>query len=376
MNPAKRLRRVGCLGMLLLCVASLLPALAVISLIDGADPGATAPVASVGGIPPRMMDAYVRAAAAMPRLDPQCKGMSWQLLAGIGKVESNHAAGHQIDAEGLITPPIIGPILNGSGAGGNRTPVYDTDQGRWDGNGQFDAAVGPMQFLPSTFASYAAKVRPDDGGASADPNDADDETLAAALYLCGSGRDLTDIEELKKAIYSYNYSSAYVDEVFRWMSQYEQLGDPTNVPTEDASAQAQQIIAAAASQFGVPYSWGGGSAAGPTTGICCSEGGQDGRQVTGFDCSGLMQFAFAKAGITLPRVAADQAGVGQRIPASAGVASLKPGDMVFFGNSGGIYHVGLYIGGGQMINAPKPGDVVKQAAVWNYDYAGGARVLS
>ncbi|MFE4599354.1 NlpC/P60 family protein [Kitasatospora indigofera] len=371
MNPVRRFRRLGCLGVLLLCVAGLLPALAVISMVDGADPGATAPVASVGGIPARMMDAYVRAAAAMAQLDPQCKGMSWQLLAGIGKVESDHAAGHRIDAEGVITPPIVGPVLDGSGAGGNRTPVYDTDGGRWDGNTTFDAAVGPVQFLPSTFRSYAARVRPDDAGA-ANPNDADDETLAAALFLC-AGDDLTDIEVLKTAILRYNYSSAYLDEVLRWVRQYTELG--ATVPTGDASEQVQKVIAAAASQFGVPYSWGGGGPSGPTTGICCSEGGQDGRTVTGFDCSGLMQFAFATAGITLPRVAAAQAGAGQRIPASAGVSALKPGDMVFFGNAGGIYHVGLYIGGGQMINAPKPGDVVKQAAVWPYDYAGGARML-
>ncbi|MEV4559051.1 C40 family peptidase [Kitasatospora sp. NPDC049285] len=365
-------RKIGCLGLLLVCSAAALCGLAIISMIDGADPGATAPVGSVGGIPPRLMEAYVRAAAAMPQLDPECKGMSWQLLAGIGKVESGQAEGHQIDADGLVTPPIIGPILNGSGAGGNITPVYDTDQGRWDGNSQFDAAVGVVQFLPSTFASYADKVRPE-GGAS--PQNVDDETLAAALYLC-QGKDLTDPQTLHNAILRYNYSSAYVDEVLRWMKQYTELGDPTTtVPTGDASEQAQQVIAAAASQFGVPYSWGGGDATGKTTGICCSEGGQDGRTVTGFDCSGLMVYAFAKVGVRLPRVAADQAGVGQRIPASAGVSALRPGDMVFFGNAKGIYHVGLYIGGGQMINAPKPGDVVKQAAVWNYDYAGGARVI-
>ncbi|MFF4343192.1 NlpC/P60 family protein [Kitasatospora sp. NPDC001540] len=356
----------GCLGLLMVVG---LGALVVINAGDNDDPGTTTPVGAISDIPARMMQAYVRAAAAMPQMAPDCKGMTWQLLAGIGKVESGHASGHQIDASGLITPSIIGPVLNGSGSGGNTTAVKDTDGGKWDGNAQFDAAVGPMQFLPSTFAGYAARVRP---GGGADPNNADDETLAAALYLCGNGRDLTDHETLKKAIYSYNYSSAYVDEVVRWMNQYAQLGQ---VPAGDYSEQVQTVIAAAASQIGQPYSWGGGDASGPTYGICCSDGGQHGEKVVGFDCSGLMVYAFAKVGISLPRVAADQAGVGQRIPASAGVAALRPGDMVFFGNSSRIYHVGLYIGGGQMLNAPKPGDHVKQAAVWNYDFAGGARVL-
>ncbi|MEV7123713.1 C40 family peptidase [Kitasatospora griseola] len=347
-----------------------LVALVIVSADGSDDPGTTSPVGAIGDIPARMMQAYVRAASAMPQMVPECKGMTWHLLAGIGRVESNHAHGHQIDVSGLISPSIIGPILDGSGSGGNTTAVRDTDQGRWDGNTEFDAAVGPMQFLPSTFAGYAARVRPEGG---ADPNNADDETLAAALYLCGKGRDLTDQEQLRKAIYSYNYSSAYVDDVIRWMNQYAQLGQ---VPAGDLSEQVRTVIAAAASQVGVPYSWGGGDASGPTTGICCSNGGQDGRTVKGFDCSGLMVFAFAKVGVRLPRVAADQARVGQRIPASAGVAGLQPGDMVFFGNTSGIYHVGLYIGGGQMLNAPKPGDSVKQAAVWNYDFAGGARVLN
>ncbi|WP_331727383.1 NlpC/P60 family protein (plasmid) [Kitasatospora sp. NBC_00374] len=363
----KHVRRMGCLGVLLVLGIVSLP---VISMIDSADPGSTAPVGMIGDIPGRMVQAYVRAASAMPQMAPACKGMTWQLLAGIGKVESNHAAGHQIDPAGLITPPIIGPVLNGSGAGGNTTAIRDTDGGKWDGNSEYDAAVGPMQFLPSTFAGYSGRVRPDGTG---NPNNADDETLAAALYLCGNGRDLTDIGQLRRAVLSYNTSNAYVDDVLRWRDQYAALG--SQEPIGEVSDQVRKVIEAARSQIGVPYSWGGGDASGPTTGICCSQGGQDGRKVLGFDCSGLMVFAFAKVGVSLPRVAADQAGVGQRIPASAGVSALKPGDMVFFGNSTGIYHVGLYIGGGQMLNAPKPGDSVKQAAVWNYDYAGGARPL-
>ncbi|MQS17530.1 glycoside hydrolase [Streptomyces kaniharaensis] len=359
--------------MLLLSLVVVVPALALVSEVDPGDPGSTAPVASVGGIPARMMTGYVRAAGMMSTMVRGCKGMSWQVVAGIGKVESDHASGHKFDDNGLITPSIIGPRLDGSGAGGNTTAVRDTDGGRWDGDSEFDRAVGPMQFLPSTFAGYAARVRPDNP-AAANPNNADDASLATALYLCGDGRDLTDIEQLKKAIYSYNYSSAYVDEVIGWIHQYTALG--TSVPTGDASDRVKQVINAAASQIGVPYSWGGGDERGQSYGVCCSKGGQDGSKVLGFDCSGLMLYAFAQVGVHLPRTADQQAGVGQRIPASAGVAALQPGDMVFFGNgSEGIYHVGLYIGGGQMINAPKPGDRVKQAAVWTYDYAGGARVV-
>ncbi|WP_331731639.1 C40 family peptidase [Kitasatospora sp. NBC_01300] len=374
----KLFRKIGCLGMTLVCTAIGLGGIVVLGVLDVRDPGSTAPVGAVSDIPARMMSAYVRAAAGMAQLDPQCKGMTWSLLAGIGKVESGHAQGHTVDTTtGDITPPIIGLILDGSGSGGNTTPVMDTDQGRWDGNSHYDAAVGPMQFLPSTFAAYAAKVHPEDGGAGANPNNSDDETMAAALYLCDGGKDLTDSAVLRKSILRYNNSGAYADEVLRWAQQYAALGDTVPTGGGQGSDKVQTVIAAARSQFGQPYSWGGGDASGPTTGACCSNGGQDGRTVKGLDCSGLMTYVFAKVGINLPRLAADQAGVGQRIPASAGVGALQPGDMVFFGNaSEGIYHVGLYIGGGQMINAPKPGDVVKQAAVWSYDYAGGARPIS
>ncbi|MDF2259657.1 C40 family peptidase [Streptantibioticus ferralitis] len=76
----------------------------------------------------------------------------------------------------------------------------------------------------------------------------------------------------------------------------------------------------------------------------------------GFDCSGLTKAAYAAAGITLPRVAQDQYDAGPRVPAGA---PLLPGDLVFYGMSSNVHHVGLYIGGGYMIDAPRPGEVVR-----------------
>src|SRR5258708_2315472 len=102
------------------------------------------------GIPDRMFTAYQAGAAGVTSYLPGCQGMRWQILAGVARIESNHAAGHTVAIDGDITPHILGPRLDGSGSGGNTTAIKDTDNGRWDGDSVYDRAVGPFQFLPAT----------------------------------------------------------------------------------------------------------------------------------------------------------------------------------------------------------------------------------
>ncbi|MFI8280739.1 NlpC/P60 family protein [Streptomyces sp. NPDC085929] len=361
----------GCLAVLLLAAAVCCTGPALLSAAAGSQPAAASGSvdAAAAGIPEWMLAAYLTGAAQ----PGNCPGMRWQILAGIARVESDHAAGHQISPGGDISPPITGPRLDGSGAGGNTTAITDTDGGAWDGDAQFERAVGPFQFLPETFRSYG---RDGNGDGVISPHNADDAAASAAAYLCGNGRNLTDRQQLRAAIYTYNHSQAYVDDVLSGIDRYDALGTtPTSPP-----GNAGTVIQAALAQQGLPYSWGGGDASGPTTGICCSPGGQDGRTVTGFDCSGLTLYAYAKAGINLPRTAAEQAGAGQRIPASAGYGALQPGDLIFYGYNptadSTIHHVGIYLGDGQMINAPRPGKPVRIDPVTAMpDYAGGARLL-
>ncbi|MDQ0491296.1 bifunctional lytic transglycosylase/C40 family peptidase [Streptomyces cellulosae] len=349
---------------------------AYVALKAGAqDDGGIAEGGSAADIPPRMLTAYKNAVRQVGKYSPKCQGMRWPILAGIAKVESNHATGRSIADNGDIRPKIYGVLLNGSGQGGNTTVFPDTDGGKWDGTANGERAVGPFQFLPSTWEGYGKDAN---GDKSADPHNADDAALGAAIYLCGGGRDLTRRSQLKAALLQYNHSSEYVANVLGWIDQYTAAAEDPDL--KNVTGKVRTVIEAALSQRGVPYSWGGGNASGKSYGFCCSPSGKSGASIKGFDCSGLTTYAYAKVGIRLPRTAAAQAGVAKRIPASLGTGALKPGDLVFYATAPGhdstIYHVGIYLGSGQMVNAPRPGTVVRLDAVNAMSgYAGGARLL-
>ena len=102
----------------------------------------------------------------------------------------------------------------------------------------------------------------------------------------------------------------------------------------------EYVIKRAGSQMGVPYSWGGGTLNGPSKGV------GDGANINGFDCSGLMRYAFAGVGVLLPRFSGDQYNAGRHIPPD----QARRGDLIFYGPGGG-QHVTLYLGNGQMLEA-------------------------
>lgn len=333
--------------------------------------------AAVAGIDPTLLIAYSQAATTAAKLRPDCVGMRWSVLAGVGMVETGHAAGHTVNGTGRVTPPIYGPLLDGSVSGTARVP--DTDHGQFDRNPSWDRAVGPMQFLPGTWAE-----RGQDGNRDriADPQNVFDSTLATALYLCGNTAvDLLDSGTLAAALRRYNDSAVYAAEVVGWVAAYDELSIAALDPIPE-SGLGSRMVAAAMRWLGTPYSWGGGNGTGPTTGVCCSPGGQDGRTVVGFDCSGLTLHAAASAGIALPRVSSAQylAGPGTRISRGAGIGALLPGDLVFFAfdidNPATIHHVGIYVGGGNMVNAPRPGTVVRVEPMYLDGYLGALRLPS
>lgn len=160
------------------------------------------------GIPARALQAYANAHAVLAAERPGCE-ITWVTLAGIAAVESGHGTyrGRTLLPTGLPSTPIIGIPLNG--VPGVRA-IGDTDSGLLDGDKLWDRAVGPLQFIPSTWASWRADGN---GDGRTDPQNIDDGALAAANYLCAGGRSLNSGDSWLRAVLSYNNSVEYAQQV-------------------------------------------------------------------------------------------------------------------------------------------------------------------
>jgi cell wall-associated NlpC family hydrolase len=281
------------------------------SLAAGIGAGALAAVGALAGALGALGASAAPAPAAVPArwaaLDQAaaatCPGLPWQVLAAIGKVETDFGPGGEISSAG---------------------------------------AEGPMQFEPATFAAYDHPVGADraanPAGSPVPPSiwNLSDSIWAAARYLCANGGGAP--ATLANAVFAYNHSASYVAKVLSLAASYA-------TPSSAASGRLAVVVDAAWSQIGVPYVWGGET---------------PGR---GFDCSGLAQWAYAEAGISIPRTTFTQWDSPSlvHLPAEEAV----PGDLVYFvgeGDGGSPTdpgHVGIYLGGDQMIDAPTTGETVQ-----------------
>ncbi|MFE7558909.1 lytic transglycosylase domain-containing protein [Kitasatospora sp. NPDC057500] len=185
------------------------------------------PLRSGPALPETVFAAYRKAEAALAVRSPGCH-LPWQLLAAIGEVESGQAGRGAVDAAGTTYRPILGPVLNGAGF----AAIADTDGGRFDGDAGWDRAVGPMQFIPSTWASWGVDAN---GDGKADPNNIFDAAEAAGRYLCAGGRDLSDQAQLDRAVLGYNHSSEYLRTVRNWMAHFTN-GTPVTTPDRPGTA--------------------------------------------------------------------------------------------------------------------------------------------
>ncbi|MEU4195960.1 lytic murein transglycosylase [Kribbella sp. NPDC026611] len=185
--------------------------------VTGTTDGTVQPIPGLSGdtsgIPGTVLAAYQKVATDLAGAMPGCH-LTWPLLAGIGKVESDHASGGKVDPNGNTRGKILGPVLNG---GPGTAAIADTDHGVWDGDPTWDRAVGPMQFIPGTWKTFGADGN---GDGVKDPHNVFDAARAAGDYLCAGGANLADSQGLVQAVLRYNHSMDYVSTVLRWMQSY------------------------------------------------------------------------------------------------------------------------------------------------------------
>lgn len=292
-------------------IALLAPPLLLIVLVTATASGGGASTADLGNggsptelakndIPPAYLRWYMDAAQT-------CPGLSWAVLAAIGKVETDH---------GRSQLPGAQSSENAAGAG------------------------GPMQFLAPTWAAYGVDGNHDGRKDRYDPADA---IYGAANYLCANGAGKGG-KQLERAIWHYNHADWYVRKVLAQAAKYAQPA---------ASGRGAIAVRAALKWLGTPYSWGGGGSAGPSYGIAQGSG------IKGFDCSGLTEYAWAKAGIAIGGTTTPQWTSGSRVPRN----QLQPGDLLFFAynprDPATIHHVGLNIDGTRMVHSPQTGGHVE-----------------
>lgn len=235
----------------------------------------SSPPPGVPGIPAVALDAYRRAEAETARSNEKCH-LSWAMVAGIGKVESDHARGGAVDDQGKTLKPILGPALNGS----NGTAALPLSSGNWM------QAEGPMQFLPSTWQIWGADGNND---GKADPNNIFDSALATGNYLCSAG-DLANGANLKKAILTYNPSQDYLNQVSQWIKTYSNGAVPVPNSTGTAGDSGVSQLASAApvkKGSGSSSSGSGSSGASSSSGSSgASSGGSSSSSGSGGSSSG------------------------------------------------------------------------------------------
>ena len=323
---------------LLLVVAVLGAAGGVPATLDAACQVQPAPSTAAGTIPARYLTDYRAAGRAY--------GIPWTVLAGIGQVESDQGRSHAPGVHsGTNAFGAAGPMQFGVGGAAGDT---------WGG--------APIHPAAEHTGGYGIDGDHDGVVDVYDPGDA---IPSAARFLAANGAATS----IKAALFAYNHSSTYVNDVLGWAARYARGGAQlTTAETSAACAAADlgplpagvagKVIAYAEQQLGKPYLFG---ATGPAA----------------FDCSGLTMMAYRAAGIFIPRTSQQQWAFGTRIPDS----QVRPGDLVFFAGADGTLttpgHVGIVIGHGLMVDAPATGLTVRVESYLNFPgLAGFTRPIS
>ncbi|MEP7082022.1 MAG: lytic murein transglycosylase [Chloroflexota bacterium] len=229
MGSRRRTRERSSIGSTLLLVAAL-AGLGAVGLYAVGRLGL--PALADGRIPAVGYDAYRAASDAAPTVAPGCS-VDWTVLAGISQVEARHGRmdeDHQLAPNGDVLPEIRGAALDGTQG---MEPVPDTDGGELDGDPSWDRAMGPLQFIPTTWAELG---RDGNGDGVADPDNLYDAALTAAAHLCvRDPGNYSDRAALRRALVGYNASGRYAEEVLGWIERYrsEPLSEIIESPDPD-----------------------------------------------------------------------------------------------------------------------------------------------
>lgn len=236
------------------------------------------PAASAMGIPRVALAAYQRAETVINAADETCN-IDWQLLAAVGHVESDHGrfGGSTVGDDGRSRPGIYGIPLDGT----NDTQVIgDTDAGHYDRDKIWDRAVGPMQFIPTTWSTVGVDA---DGDGRRDPQNINDAVLAAAVFLCAGPDDLGNEAGRRTAVLRYNHSPAYADQVLAARAAYLKGGyaavpddtlSATSVPGPHRRAEAASARGPEIPKSARPSRGGDSTTAGSTSAPDRNGGGQ------------------------------------------------------------------------------------------------------
>lgn len=173
-------------------------------------------VSAKTGIGAIALQAYGAATLRLGKEQPGCR-LGWTTLAGIGGIESGHGTENfaSLLPDGRTSQLILGPALNGKDGFAAIRSTAET--AAWHGDATWDHAVGPMQFIPSTWETWQSDGN-DDG--VKDPSNVFDAAYAAGRYLCASGANLTTDEGWTRAVFSYNHSDDYVRSVLAFANSY------------------------------------------------------------------------------------------------------------------------------------------------------------
>jgi cell wall-associated NlpC family hydrolase len=297
--------------------------------------------------------------------DPMAKGYTEANNALVGL--TNQIAGYVKQNQGLVAQLAKGETLIGSQIGQAATGIITTLIAGFGALGAARGISGAAKGIGSIFSKVGGFLKNNAKKIITGVEIAAEEAGAAASEVATFGTVGTAVEIGTQALVAKQIADAFSHT--KGSSAGSGLGQGATVspqvPSPGSSMAVNAVLSTGASLQGIPYSWGGGSISGPTTGT------QQGSGTVGFDCSSFVQYVYARVGVMLPRTTYSQVNCGVAVDPT----QAQPGDLLFFGNPQAPHHVAIYMGNNRLIQAPQTGQVISTATVNLKSVSAARRVL-